>query len=127
MNNTNTMRPRLSLNSFPPVATGSTVYHSVYAGSSQKYTSGWPNHQNSVRASTGSTVGTMPSDHGMSSAIISIATPIVASSQTMTVAIIPNIGSGTASFGFLRRHTRYVSTITPHQIQDPTTRSVAPM
>ena len=70
------------------------MYHTTYAGKSQKYTSGCPKYQNSMRASSGSTVWVSPSDHGMSRKIISAATPTVAISQIITVASIPWSASG---------------------------------
>src|SRR3970040_2305495 len=94
MNSANTMRPSGSLNSFPPETLGSTVYHTTYAGSSQKYTSGWPKYQKSMRASNGSTVLVHPSDQGINWSSISAATPTVEMSHTMMGASIPKTASG---------------------------------
>src|ERR1041385_7236366 len=69
----NASRASGSLKSRPPATRGSTVYHTTYAGSSQKYTSGCPKYQNSMRASSGSTVLMSPSDQGINRNSISAA------------------------------------------------------
>ena len=99
----------------------------TYAGSSQKYTSGWPNHQNSIRASSGSTVFVSPSDHGISRSNISAATPAVASNQTMTVATTPYIARGMGRPALFFRHARNDSNMTNDHPHEPTTTIVKPM
>ena len=63
----------------------------------------------------------------MSMPTTSIARPVVARYQMMMFASVPCIASGSGSPGCSRRHDRMLAMITPPQIHDPTTSSVAPM
>src|SRR5579875_395906 len=95
-----------SLNSFPPAWRGTSVYHEMYAGKSQKYTIGWPVNQNSVRANKGFVSGSKPSDQGRLRNSISAAIPMLAIVHITNVTRAANAASGVRSVGCSRRQAR---------------------
>ena len=121
------MRAISSLNRRPPAIFGRMVYIAIYAGNSQKYTIACSVQENSVRARPGSIVLMMPSDQGISWNSISIATPALVHSHMIALAVVPYIARGTISPGLSRFHRTVDMIISRHQIQEPTTSSVAPM
>src|SRR6056297_246073 len=125
-NNTKTTRASGSLNSLPPESFGSMVYHSMYAGISQKYTTGWPKNQNSVRVSSGLTESMIPSDHGSRNARIEMATPIELRYQNSIVVNAMNVGSGIRSSGLSFFQAHHVRNQSKPASQVPTTNRTKP-
>ena len=62
----NVTRVSASLKILPPYVVGMKVYQIMYAPMIQKYTSGWPKYQKSMRVSSTLMPGVQPSDHGIS-------------------------------------------------------------
>ena len=93
----------------------------------QKYTSGWPKYQNSMRVIMTLTVGTQPIDHGMRKNTISTATPIVAMNHMVNVQATPCTTSGKRSPGCVRRKYTTFSRISATTNHVATTSSVVPM
>src|SRR5690606_10933215 len=86
MNRMNASRASASLNILPPMTFGTTTYQQMYTGMSQKYTSGWPKYQNSVRLSSTLILSTQPKDQGMNWNSTVAATPSVATYHSTIVA-----------------------------------------
>src|SRR5215469_43060 len=106
---------------------GTMLYQIKYAPMIQKYTSGWPKYQNSMRVIMTLMVGTQFRDHGIKKNNISIATPMVAIVHMMNVQAAPWTTSGSLAPGCVRLKYATFSRISASTNQVATTSSVAPM
>ena len=82
--------------------------------------------ENSVRARPTSTVSIQPRAHGINWKTTSRATPALVHSQSMALAVLANMGSGTVSPGCAFFHCTNITTMMAAQNQEPTTSRVAP-
>src|SRR5579872_2131490 len=103
------------------------LYQIKYAPMIQKYTSGWPKYQNSMRVIITLIVGVQPSDQGMRKNNISIATPIVAMNHMTKVHSEPWTTSGNRSPRRLRQNQVAFTTMSSKTIHVPMTSNVVPM
>src|SRR5690606_42010969 len=94
MKRTKDRRANESLNTFTPRVFGTITYLAMYAGSSQKYTNGWPKHQNKGRLSSTSMVSVQPKAQGVHWTRTGATTPRHPMGQMMMVDVdmIPDIG-----------------------------------
>ena len=122
----NDSRASESEKSLPPACFGSMPYHEMYAGSSQKYTSGWPVNQKYVRASSGSVASVMPNFHGRIIVRISVAMPSVAICHMAALITPASAMNGERTPGLSLRHPANVRKKPRPSIQLPTTTSVSP-
>ena len=122
---TKASRVSASLKTVPPNAVGTTRYQIMYAAMIQKYTSGCPKYQKSIRVSETFTPEVQPSDHGIRISISAV-TPSVAMIHMISVHTEANAGNGMSCFGFcFLNHTTF-SIISAETSHVPATSSVAP-
>ncbi len=111
----------------PPACRGRNAYHEMYAGSSQKYTMGCPVHQNSVRASSGSTPRVRPSDQGISMTTTSTTRPSAATTHISHVATLMYVTTGVTRPGWARFQASHSHTTCPATSRLAATMTAAPM
>src|SRR5690606_8718383 len=105
MKRTKDRRANESLNTFTPRIFGTITYQAMYAGSSQKYTNGWPKNQNKVRLSSTSMVSVQPNAQGMYWKRTVATTPRHAMIHMMMVVMVMKAKSGLNCPLLFFRHT----------------------
>jgi len=124
MNRTNARRASASLKILPPMIFGTITYQQMYAGISQKYTSGWPKYQKSVRLKSTLIFSTQPKDQGMNWNSTVAATPSVATYHSTIVATAMKANSGEILPLLFFRHAPYCAIMPAPLSQLPTTTRV---